>query len=305
MLLYPFGPGSRRAFTLVELLSAIAVLSIILVLASEMLVSTQTVVGLSTRSSATDAEARQVLQRIELDMDNIVLRGDVFYTQSGGGNLFLSYSSDNNYNSIWNFCAAVNGYSGDRTTAQVGYQLMNDAAGKPQLERGSMGYYYSAQSGPITLWPSGSSPTLTQIPDTDYQVIGPDVFRFEVAYLCNSTPTAATPTWTVYPTGGLPTPSNPSTPTAALPTVLNVHAVIVAIAVLDAQSRSKLTQNQLETLARKLKPLAPPVVASTATMADQWEPVLTNGQLSSGTGIPAVLVASTKVYQRVIRLNQN
>ncbi|HZS18343.1 MAG TPA: prepilin-type N-terminal cleavage/methylation domain-containing protein, partial [Candidatus Udaeobacter sp.] len=68
-----------RGFTLVELLIAVSVLVLLVLLATQLLNSAATITTLAHKRMDADSQARQVLDRMALDLVQMVKRSDVDY----------------------------------------------------------------------------------------------------------------------------------------------------------------------------------------------------------------------------------
>jgi len=126
------------------------------------------------------------------------------------------------------------------------------------------------------IWPPATNSSTS---DSDYELVGPHVFRFEYYYLLTMGALSPGP-WT-------------STNTVA---IKDVAAIVVAIAAIDPKSKVLVTNSQIATIAGGLSDY-------TASMGP--------GQLLAGwqsaldgiTGIPRQVISNIRLYERYFYLS--
>src|SRR5437016_812195 len=284
-------------FTLAELLVSVGVLVLLVLLATQLLNSAATITILGHKQMDADSQARQLLDRMAIDFAQMVKRSDVdYYVKSSaippptGVRNLLQAGND-----TIAFYSTVPGYypsTGSQSPVSLVAYRINT---QNKLERMGKGLVWSAVSNtdiPVVFMPiplasplptpeipfPAPNPTPTpawpEIAGTgswsDFEVIGPQVLRFEYYYLLKSqtNPAAANPTPTPYspiftdtpwdtricscpsptpiatptPTGTpIPTPNPPSLCCHVAPEGMqDVAAVVVAIAVIDPKSKTLL-----------------------------------------------------------------
>ena len=188
-------PESVRGFTLAELLVTMSVLVLLVFLFTQLLNSAATVMALGNKGTDTDSQARQLLDRMALDFAQMVKRSDVDFFAKGtvapnsvGGTMFG--------NDQIAFYSAVPGYypqSGAQSPVSVVAYRVNSllaSSSYNKMERLGKGLVWNGASTantpvvflPVTIsamWPYATNQDL----DAAYEVIGPQVFRFEYCYL--------------------------------------------------------------------------------------------------------------------------
>jgi hypothetical protein len=240
---------SDAAFTLAELLVSVGVLVLLVFLSTKLINSATTVAILGHKRMDADSEARQVFDRMAIDFAQMVKRPDVDY--------YVKLATQQRLrNDQIAFYSAVPGYnppSGTQSPVSlVAYRVNSNPASSSynKMERLGKGLVWNGASTtdtPVVFLPltisntwcqatiSGTpSPTCTGTPDPSYEVIGPDVFRFEYCYLLTN--------------GAL---SDAPCLNANGCTTLNtrdVAAIVVDIAVIDTRSKMLLTNQQIATL---------------------------------------------------------
>jgi prepilin-type N-terminal cleavage/methylation domain-containing protein len=303
------GERFRRAFTLIEMLAAMAVLSLITVMVAQ-LVSSSSLLAIGSRKRLdAEGQARLVLGRIGDDLARRLNRDDaqVLFANPSGNDAFYFYSE-----APASFAFGV-GSDEKSAVALVGYRI-NAAAGgdnEGRLERLGKGLQWSGTgaslilvskdaSGAVipeslleTAWSSevGGAPRYQNSTDTRYQILADGVIRLESAFLMEDG------TLTQDPEG------DGDGVTASLD---GVAAIVVAIAVLDETSQKLTTPSQLAGIAGALSdPSAasfsadPPVL-----MAAQWQKEMNASGFAAAAGVPQVVASQIRVYQRIYPLKQ-
>ena len=328
------------AFTLVEVLAAMGVLSLLLVVVVQMINGVSTVTAGTSHHLDADGQARLVFDRMAVDFAQIIKRTDVDYyfvkkTNSGttpGNDQMAFYSESSGYYPTW-----VTDPTQKSNAALVGYCISNLTTQPPQLQRLNKALVWNgmSQAGvgstdhpmtflPQTLpatWPSvfvnAGNPDMSQSTDQDYQVIGESVFRMEICYLIPKTVVAGAPTTVLSDSsylvpGATPTPSTPL-PAGQTPYngMRDAAAVVITLAVLDDNSRLIIPTANLTTVlnaaAAKLDddPAAGSVagapVTLTSTPAKLWQAHVDNGDLVAA-GLPRRAASQVRIYERYFPL---
>jgi prepilin-type N-terminal cleavage/methylation domain-containing protein len=189
-------------------------------------------------------------------------------------------------------------------------------------------------------------PSYSGTGDSAYDVLSPEVFRLEFCFQVKDLTNPATPAaaYSIYPmafyahgnAGGNTRSFGPSVPTTAnvgdrwydtqnfrafACTGINgttplwspigladVSAIVVAIAILDTNSRKIVTQNQLAAAASALADFTEPAASQAANpplMATTWENTINSTQptFSSLTGLSPTAAGQVRIYQRYFYLN--
>jgi hypothetical protein len=291
-------PLQRRetsAFTLVELVVSLGVLVMLSLIATQLLNNAATVTTLGHGRMDVDSQAREVLDRMAIDFAKMVKRSDIdYYLKSpgnpqGGNDQIAFYTTSPGY--FGTVPAPAPSYTTKSPVSLVAYRIDPNStwASYNRMERLGHGLAWNAFSSswpPIMFLPQtiigtwGTGPNSVLFPssegNSEYEVIGPQVFRFEYYYLVTGqfepgaiptptpTPLATPPflsnipwdttcacpvaTPTVAPTV-TPTPVASATPTPLPPAVCchlspqgmqDVIAIVVDIAVIDPKSKALL-----------------------------------------------------------------
>ena len=239
------GPESVRGFTLVELLVTMSVLALLVFLLTQLLNSATIITILGNKRMDADSQARMVFDRIAVDVAQMVKRTDVDYYLKRGA------SDQVNQNDQIAFYSNVPGYypgaspppTGARSPLSlVGYRVNSDpiSPADNKLERLGTGLVWNgvpttdtpAVFLPLTIsatWPYATN----QLSDPGYEIIGPQVFRFEYDFLSNN--------------GAFPGSQN-GIFNAGLNGWTGVMAIAVCIAVIDPRSNVLLTPQDIAIL---------------------------------------------------------
>ena len=318
--------GRSRAFTLAELIVSMGVLVLVVVLATQLLKSGTTVTTRGHKQMDADSAARQLLDRMAVDFAQMVKRSDVdYYIKSsapagGGTRRVLQLGNDQIA-----FYSLVPGYypaTGLQSPVSlVAYRVNSDSASSSynKMERLGKGLVWNAVSTadtpvvfiPIPLaspLPSSEMPTPAPNPiptpawpqaanmatDAAYELVGPQVFRFEYYYVLKTGSLATIP-WIG------PTHSSPGG-------LQDISAIVVDIAVIDPKSRVLLGATeaqinaQIATLAGTLidygattpfTGCSTPNWNNAGELKRQWQCAL-----DGTTGLPREAISGIRVYER-------
>jgi len=282
------------AFTLAELLVTIIILTVLVLLFARLMTSATATTALASKRMDADANARPLFDRMTADFSLMVKRSDVSYymknagTQMTGNDLIAFYSSTAGYFP-----------STPSPVSVVAYRINSDSANPSaynRFERMGKGLDWNGSSTasvlflPMTIdaptaWPSVASGSMYDSTDptqVTYEVIGPQVFRFEYYFIQKSSGALVQypPAWTASTTVK----------------ISDVSAIIVAIAVIDPQSQVLLSSSQLATLAGNLPDYNQSM--GPGQLLAQWESVVENT-----TNLPRPALAGIRFYERCFPLS--
>lgn len=317
----PFSIDARRraAFTLVELLVAMAVLGLLIALVAQMVGGATLAITGGHKGMDADAEARMIFDRMSQDFSKMVRRTDVDYVFKEGS------ASPQPGNDVIAFYAGASGYYDGAATAVpaadqrqdfsvVGYRVID--AQLHRLAKGlSWGTTAPGQSRKMVFLPqtfvraSSVTPPLTPKwpgiestpPDGDYQVLGELTFRFEYWYQLTDGTFSDQPYLTGTSVNGF----------------RDVQAIVVALALLDSKSRAMAgldeasrTANpaawsaQWQTLQAALPdfvPDSPPTAR--ASLPGAWIDAVNTGELTGPGTLPPAAAAGVRLYSRAFPLH--
>lgn len=282
-------PRVTPAFTLAEMLVAISVLALLVLLITQLLNNAAAVTTASNKRMDADSQARPLFERMALDFAQVIKRSDVSYYVKTAATPMTG-------NDLVGFYSATQGYypTTPSPISVVAYRVNSDSSNSVAyncLERMGKGLDWNGAAAtnipvvfrPLTLhgaWPSVASSSAYD--DTDpakrtYEIIGPQVFRFEYYYLEKTTGNLV-----AYPAAW--------TSLSAV-TIKDAAAIVVAIAVIDPKSKVLLSNSQVAALVESL-----PDYASGLRPGDllaQWQSALDNI-----TNLPRPAVSGIRLYER-------
>lgn len=272
----------HAAFTLVELLVAVGVLVLLVLLATQLLNSAATITTLGHKQMDADSQARQLLDRMAIDFAQMVKRSDVDLFAKGTVSP-NSVGGPMAGNDKIAFYSAVPGYyptSGYQSPLSlVAYRVNSDSTSGAynKMERMGKGLLWNGATPtpapivfmPLTIsatWPAATSSSAS---DADYEVIGPQVFRFEYRYQLTDDSLSITP------------PAN----------ISGIAALIVDIAVIDPKSKVLLNNTQITSLAGQLSDYAASMVPG--QLRNNWQ-----NTLNANTTLPRPALSGVRLYER-------
>jgi len=285
-------PRLHNGFTLVELLVSIAILMLVLVMVGQIISSASLVTNAGYKRMDADSQARQILDRMSIDFSRMVKRSDAdfFYQHNSNGNDQIAF-----YSETTGYYPSSTGTNEKSGACVVGYMIAtNTNNNQPQLLRLSKGLPWNGVNNSTSMvYGTNSSPgnvltttwqNLKDGSDTDYQVIGNQVYRLAFAFLKkDGTITNASPNTTVLPQ--------------------NISAVIVALAILDKTSRKIVTDPSKMVSALPDVALSGTYNNSTQLMAKTWNTAINSSGFATTCGIPQSAASQVRVYQRFFYLN--
>ena len=276
------------------MLVAIGVLVLLVLLLSQLINSAASIATLGNKRMDADSQARPLLERMALDFAQIVKRNDVSYYLKTAGTPMTG-------NDLVGFYSTVQGYypTTPSPISVVAYRVNSDASSSVAyncLERMGRGLDWNGASTtsmpvvflPLTIhgtWPSIASSSAYDDIDPakkTYEIIGPQVFRFEYYYLEKTTGNLV-----AYPAAWT------SLPVVA---IKDAAAIVVAIAAIDPKSKVLLSDSQIATLVESL-----PDYASgwgPGELLAQWQ-----SALDGITDMPRPAISGIRLYERLFYIS--
>ncbi len=267
---------TQAAFTLIELMVALAVLAILIVLLTQIF-SLVANTWASGRSQANNfSQARVALDVMARDLEGAALRPDLPAFFSGSAPKFVFYSQQQGLVS--------SNAGGNRPLSRVDYAITNTTNGS-LLRRSSRGFNFSDDIGyASTNW---SVSTNGNVFPAD---IGPGILVMRYQFIglggTNLPPASVNASWTN---------------AATLPGVGALRAVTISVAVMDAGSMKILQDSgKLSQLQGNFSTNNPGAIRS---YASDWQLQVddASGPLAAG-GIPRRVLRGVKVFERTVPL---
>jgi type II secretory pathway component PulJ len=300
-----------------EILVSITILILLLLVVAQIVSATQNISSASDKSLGADGESRTVFDRMAIDIARMVRRTDVDYLlnrQTGNDSFFF-------YSEAPAFSAPSATLAQQNSVALVGYRINSNY----QLERLGKGLTWAAapSDGMVFLTYASYPVTAASTPlaastlsgaysalaanstDSNYHVLGPDVFRLEFCFLLNAcTDTSGVRQPAIY--SNVPYDSRLGHTSTNGIGLTDVQALVVGMAILDSSSRKVIpTTTNWSTVSNLLVDPSNTDLSSAPPklMATSWQGVMTNGTFVAGAGIPKDAANQVRIYQRVFPLN--
>ena len=284
-------------FSLIEIMFSIAILALLVVMLSRMVGSASTIATLGHKRMDLDSQVRPVLDRLAVDLAQMIKRPDVDYygksttdlqTGAGGGG--------NDRFAFFTTGLPTAGYypaSGSQSpVCLVSYRInaSNTSASFNRTERMGKGLLWNGVSTtykPLMFGPAGTlvanwpyvADNTSPDPDNGYETVGQYVFRFEYCYLLKTTGLLAS--------------------SAGSPGMQDVAAIIVTLAAVDPTSRVLLSDANMTTLISRLVdfPTDPTPSTKASDLTTSWQ-----AGLDATTDMPRPAVDGIRIYQRTFYL---
>ena len=280
----------RAAFTLAELLVSIAVLVGLVLLFSRLFVSASTLITSGNKRMETDGQVRPLFERLAADLARMNKRSDLDFFGKGTA-APNSIGGAMPGNDQFAFYSAVPGYHASSSSpgpiSLIAYRI-----NRSTLERMAKGLLWNGASStdvPVVFLPLTISSTWTSATnsaaDSDYELIGQYVFRFEYYYVLKNGAVASIP-WDV------------ASGHAAVNGLQDVSAISICLAALDSKSRLLTSDTDLNTLALAMDDFSPSM--NPGELLTQWQ-----SALYSATGIPRPALSAVRLYERTFVLSPN
>ena len=264
------------------MLVSITILALLVLLISRLFNTASSLTTSGNKRMDVDGQARPILDRIAVDFAQMVKRSDVDYYLKSPANAQTG-------NDQIAFYSVVPGYN---TTAAspvslVAYRINS----QNRAERMGKGLVWNGDSSagtPIVFLPLTITATwavaTSNATDADYELIAPNVFRFEYYYVLKNGTFSDTP-WD--------TSARHATPNG----MTDVAAISIAMAAIDPKSRVLLSDAQIATTAGRMTDFATSMTQG--ALLAQWQSALDNT-----TDMPRPAIAGIRVYQRYYPLAQ-
>lgn len=279
---------STNAFTIIELLVSVAVLVVLVLLVSRLFTSAATIATSGNKCMDANAQLRPLFDRMAVDFSQMVKRSDVDYYLKSATNVQAGSDQIAFYSTVAGYYPS----NGSQSPISVVSYRINSTSGSTsfnKLERMSKGLVWNGVSTtdtpivflPLTIsstWPAATNGN----PDSDYELIGPYVFRFEYYYLLKNGNLSGLP-W------------DTSAGYTSVNGMRDVAAISVCIAAIDPKSRVLVSDSQLTMLAGRLPDFSTSM--KPGDLLGQWQ-----AALDATTDMPRSAISSVRIYERYFYL---
>jgi len=287
--------AKSSGFTIIEILVAVAVLTLLLLLVAQIVQSGSLVIGGSRKHLAADAQAREVFNRFAADLAGLVRRPDTdaVFTNASATNAAMIFYSESP-----GFFASSIPVTNRSSVSLVGYRV-NVA----KLERLGKGLTWGGSSNvPVFLTYATNRVATNSVPvpgstisdvwtgisssaDPDFHLQADGVFR--LAFCFRKKDGTYSFTLPVDPVSG---------------PLSGVSSIVVTLAVLDDESRKMVTDTTK--LAAALDDPTSANLAAGTLPGKIWQANVENVQtFATKAGIPVAAASRVRIYQRSFPLN--
>jgi prepilin-type N-terminal cleavage/methylation domain-containing protein len=274
---------NRHAFTLIEMLISMVIVALIVVFVNRLFSSAASVTTAGNKHIDCDLQARQVFDRMAIDLAQMVKRPDVDSYVKSDVDLEIGNDKIAFFSQVPGYYPSIGSQS---PTSLVAYRVNSDSSSAAfnRMERMGKGLVWNAVSPtdkPVIFglraifnnWPTATD---DKSPDPDYETIGPQIFRFEYFYLLKDGSLAL---------------NNPT------PGMEGVAAISVCIAVLDPKSKVLVSNAQISTLVGRMNDFSFSPSVRPGDLLKQWQTALDNTN-----DIPRPAISAIRLYQRAFYL---
>jgi prepilin-type N-terminal cleavage/methylation domain-containing protein len=308
----PARTEDRLAFTLVEILVAMAVLALIIVMVSEIFTGSSAAISQNSESMGALDASQAVFQQMGSDISRMLLRDDVDYSFAKTG------TTGSPGNDTLSFYARTTGLASSgspptgtpRPLSVVGYQVATNASTSNQeLQYSALQIDWDNVSNPSNplvftsatqlLTPPNTLPLLSTATPSSFTTLAPEVIRMEICFQLVNDPKGNSPAQLLTPTAPVYVAASPppTAPAIAIPRpIRNLAGILVGIVVIDPKSRLILPPGT----DLKVAQLFADAVAN-EDLLSLWTPDNTAAKLE-GAGVPVKAVAGVHIYQKYFPL---
>ncbi|HWM24828.1 MAG TPA: prepilin-type N-terminal cleavage/methylation domain-containing protein [Chthoniobacterales bacterium] len=276
---------SDAAFTLVEMLVSMAVLTLIVLSVARLFDNAATLTASGNKRMEADGQARSLLDRLAIDFAQMLRRSDVDYYLKTPAHIQPG-------NDQIAFYSEVPGYypsTGSQSPISVVSYRINAQHRMERLGKGLLWNGVSPGSTPMAFLPLTIAATWSaatdDTADSDYEIAAGNVFRLEYFYRLTNGNLSVTP-W------------DTNAGHSAVDGMQDVAAISIAIAAIDPKSRVLLSNTQLASLTARLSDFA--LSMEPGAMLAQWQEAL-----NATNDMPRSAISGIRIYQRSFPLSGN
>jgi prepilin-type N-terminal cleavage/methylation domain-containing protein len=303
---------TAQAFTLIEMLVAVAVLAMIVVLVARAVNSVSAITSTASRRIETDTQVRPLFDRMAIDLAQMVKRPDVDFF--GKGTALGGVMNGNDRIAFFSMVPGDYPSSGSPSPfSLISYKINSSGAVAnkaifTRLQRMARGLLMNGDAsanngtspslidGPIFFSPISiqsiwtTTVTSNATTDSKHELIGPNLLRFEYYYLLTSGSFSVVP-WDTALAG--------HTTAAGL---RDVAAVIVAVAAVDPKTRVLFDNTTVSTVSGTLVDYSAGGGHGPGWLTAQWRASLDSPTNATVKTLSRSAVAAIRVYERYFYL---
>jgi len=275
-----------QGFTLTEMLFSVGMLALIVVFISQLFKSAASLTTTGHKPIDSNFQARQLFARMAVDLAQMIKRTDVDYyvksiVDSEVGNDRIAFFSQGP-----GYYPSSSSQTSQSSISLVAYRINanNTSPTFNKMERMGKGLLWNGVSPTSTpmvfgtaaivnTWPAATDNSSSD-PDNNYEIVGPQIFRFEYFYCLKSGSFSVNP---------------------GARGMQDVGAISVCIAVVDPKSKVLLSDSQITTLAGRMNDFLPSM--GPGDLMAQWQSALDNSN-----DMPRPTISAVRLYQRSFQL---
>lgn len=273
---------SDAAFTLVEMLVSIAVLTLIVLSVARLFDNVATLTTAGSKRMEADGQARPLLDRLAIDFARMLRRSDVDYYLKTPANVQTGNDQIAFYSEVPGYYPSTGSQSPiSLVSYRINAQFKVERLGKGLLWNGVSPGSTPIAFLPLTIaasWPAATNGTA----DPDYEMAAANVFRLEYFYCLTNGKLSLTP-W------------DTDAGHTAVNGMQDVTAISVAIAAIDPKSRALLSDTQLATVTARMNDFALPM--GPGALLARWQEAL-----NATNDMPRSAISGVRIYQRSLPL---
>jgi len=276
------------AFTLLEIMVSVIILTLLVVVLGRIVSSASAIATLGNKRMDIDSQVRPLLDRMAVDFAQMIKRTDVDYYVKGPLDLETASTPQHGPNDHLAFFSEITGYypstGAPSPISLVAYRVNDNSSSSSynKMERLGKGLLWNGVSStkkPLLFglqaiannWPAATD-NVRADPDSDYELIAPQIFRLEYFYL-------------------LKTGAISNLPSAQ--GMQDVAALVVTLAAIDPKSRVLLSDGQIATLITRLGDFNPATHTNISDLVTSWQTTL-----DGTTDMVRPAIAGIRIYQR-------
>lgn len=288
---------TRHGFSIGEWLAAMAILTLLITLATELCNHARRVALLENQHLDADAQARAVLDRMSIDFAHLVARRDVDYWLKDKANPQPGNDQIAFYSQVPGYYPSSGSQSpvslvGYRVDATAGLQRFGCGLVWNSVPGSEMPMVFSSQSASsgdnmiARHWPAATN----REEDSRFEPAGPSIFRLEYYYIINSDGTGAPSVLSSVP-WDTRAPGNHT----SVDGLADVAAIGVIVAAIDPKARAMISPEAFDQLAQSLADFSESAAAPGEIEA-LWQNAIT------ASGLPRAVTSAIRIYRRCFPL---
>jgi prepilin-type N-terminal cleavage/methylation domain-containing protein len=292
--------ASQRAFTLVEVLVATSVLTLMVLMMTALMNSASIIVMSGNRHLAADDQARQVFDRMQVDFARMLKRNDVYvnFSKPSGNDWFSFYAETPGYFSGVSTGSVTSAQESNSSLVSYQIPLSSQLTSTTQSLANSLCRLGQGNQWTDIAFAPSNTPTYSI---SNGHLLSNAIFRMESAFIYRAGDTKL---------------QISATPPAPGTGFQNLEAIIVALGVLDADSQKLVPASAYATLVSALPDYTTATAATSVDLTSSaaqsaaaidpilagWRSAINSPTFAQTAGIPAAAARQVRVYQRIIYL---